>query len=629
MKMHRIFLIVCACLPLVAAAQNFNPHSSDSTSNKEVPQGLYVWTVDRHFGDIRRAEPDTLPHLYPQSTLGMGRYGEYNTVGSNYTARQNRIFTDRKETSSFLFTDAYDQSLRRPDEWHFTNTLSPITNLGYDNCGDKTNGEDHINAFFAVNAGKQTGLGFNLDYQYARGYFQNQNVSHFGATVYVSHLGDRYQVHALYTNNHQKAAENGGIVNDDYITHPELFTESYSENEIPTVLDRNWNRNNSQHFFLTHRYSLGFYRKVSMTEEEKKARVFAIQSQKEKAARNSSEQSEKKGLARRDLGELKPEIGQGRDGVPEALPDSLMAQTDMPTDSIDQWMKNEYVPVTSFIHTLEANIYDRIYQAYKTPKGLYADTLYDVCANGKYSGDSIYDQTKMLQLRNTVAIALLEGFNKYAPAGLKAFASYEVRRYDMPDLLPSTLDSQPSTLNRWTEHYVSLGGQLQKTQGRTLHYNLLAETWVAGEDVGALRLDATADLNFPLFGDTVTLAAKGWLHRMKPTFYQRHYHSKHLWWDNDFSRETRTHIEGSLTLPRTKTSLRVSTRYSTTSISVWTIPVTVRNVLPSPLTSISTRAISACSLHRSNNPCVSGPFIGIISSPISHRRIKTCCLSQR
>ena len=62
---------------------NFNPHSNDTTKNKEVPKGIYVWTVDRYFGDIQRTEVDTMPHLYPQSTMGTGMYGQYNTVGSN------------------------------------------------------------------------------------------------------------------------------------------------------------------------------------------------------------------------------------------------------------------------------------------------------------------------------------------------------------------------------------------------------------------------------------------------------------------------------------------------------------------------------------------------------------------
>ena len=415
---------------------NFNPHNTDTANQtKIVPKGIYVWTVDRHFGDIRPVEVDTLPHLYPQSTMGPGMYGQYNTVGSNYTARQSRIYADRSATTQFLFTDAYSQVLRQPDEWHFTNTLSPITNLSYGSCGDKTNGEDLLDARFAVNAGKRTGIGFDLDYRYARGYYQNQNNSHFGASFYASHLGDRYQMHVLFQTWHQKANENGGITNDDYITHPELYTESYSDNEIPTVLSSNWNRNNHQRLFLTHRYSIGFYRKVPMTEEEIEAKKQADA----EAKKNSGKEDAPAGRPddAKIVG-LQPNV---QPSIPDSLltdsltPDSLRADSllaesgrisvtskemadsliradlEAQTDTADQYMKREFVPVTSFIHTAEVTNHDRIYQAYYSPENYYAKTFYDLKPNGGYSGDSIYDRTKHLAVKNTLAVALLEGFN--------------------------------------------------------------------------------------------------------------------------------------------------------------------------------------------------------------------------
>ena len=550
---------------------SFNPNNSDTTKQtKEVPKGIYSWTVDRHFGDIRPVEVDTMPHLYPQSTMGPGMYGQYNTVGSNYTARQSRIFADRRATTQFLFTDAYTQVLRQPDEWHFTNTLSPITNLSYGSCGDKTNGEDLLDARFAVNAGKRTGIGFDLDYRYARGYYQNQNNSHFGASFYASHLGDRYQMHVLAQTWHQKAHENGGITNDNYITHPELFTESYSDNEIPTVLSSNWNRNNHQCLFLTHRYSIGFYRKVPMTEEEIEAKKKAD----EEAKKNSITADAPAGrpddakiagtepvvalpdsLGTDSLTALASDSIGGRISVTsKEMADSLIhADLQAQTDTADLYMKREFVPVTSFIHTAEVTNHDRIYQAYYSPKDYYADTFYDQKPNGGYSGDSIYDKTKQLAIRNTLAIAMLEGFNKYAAAGLKGFVTHDLRRFDMPDL-----DNDSAYMHRWTEHSISVGGQLTKTQGSLLHYDLLAEAWVAGEDAGQLKLDARGDLNFPLLGDTVRLDARAYMHRLNPTFLQRRYHSKHLWWDNDLSKETHTHLEGRLTYEKTNTSLRVA-----------------------------------------------------------------------
>lgn len=550
---------------------NFNPHSNDTTKTKEVPKGIYAWSVDRHFGDIMRVDVDTLPHLYPQSTMAPGMYGQYNTVGSNYTARQSRIFTDRRPVSQMFFTDAYDQVLHQPDEWHFTNTLSPITNLSYGTCGDKTNGEDLLDARFAVNAGKRTGMGFDLDYRYARGYYQNQNNSHFDATFYVSHLGDRYQLHLLFNTYHQKAAENGGITDDNYITHPELFSDSYGDSEIPTFLGYNWNRNDHQRLFLTHRYNVGFYRKVPMTEEEKAAKKFALEAEAEKKKAEEEKRNEQAAALQgrpdgaKIAGDEPPAVrdsipadsttATGRISVPsKAVADSLLAAEAAMVDSTELFMKREFVPVTSFIHTAELYNASHIYQAYYTPQNYYADTYYATRPQGNYSGDSIYDKTEAFTLRNTVAIGMLEGFNKYAPAGLKAFAAHELRRFDMPD----TDDASTTYMRRWTEHSVSIGGQLTKAQGRALHYNVLAEAWLAGEDAGQLKLDATADLNFPLLGDTVRLDARAWMHRVQPTFLQRHYHSKHLWWDNDFDKETRTHLEGRLTLGKTDTQLRVA-----------------------------------------------------------------------
>ena len=557
--------------------RNFNPHNNDTTKQKkEIPKGIHVWTVDRRFGDRIPAEVDTLPHLYPQSTLGMGRYGEYNTTGNNYTARLSRIFMDRKLTSQFSLIDTYDQVLRQPDEWHFTNTFSPITNLGYDNCGDKNNGEDHLNARFAVNAGRRIGLGFDIDYLYARGYFQNQSTSHFNGTVYGSYLGDQYQLHALFSAHHQKAAENGGITIDTYITHPEHIQESFSDNEIPTILSSNWNRNDTQRLFLTHRYALGFYRKVPMTEEEIKARQFAEASKKEQEKRKQQEAGKDKDSDDEETAKPmgRPEGAKVAGAEPTLVADSLkrdvlaadttrirvtskemsdsLLAAQARQDSIDARMKSEFVPVTSFIHTLDIENHDHIYQAYRTPASYYADTYYN--KGPRYTGDSIYDQTRLLDIKNTAAIALLEGFNKYVPMGLKIFATHELRRFQMPELD----EDGAAYLGRRNEHNVSIGGQLIRSLGKTFHYNATLEAWVVGEDAGQLKLNAATDLNFRMLGDTVTLAASGYFYRLNPTFLQRHYHSKHLWWDNDLNKETRTRLEGIFSYRKTNTTLRIA-----------------------------------------------------------------------
>lgn len=551
-------------------------HNADSLgTDKEIPKGIKVWTVDERFGDIRKAELDTVPHMFMNTIFGTGLRGEYNTLGNVGTPRINRVFIDRQDDGQFLFTQPYDYFVKPVSTFHFTNTLSPFTNLTYNTAGNRTNGEDHFTAKFGVNAGKRLGVGFNFDYIYGRGYYQNQSTSHFNYTMYGSYLGDRYQAHLLFSTNHQKVTENGGITDDNFVLHPESFDDDFATNEIPTVLENNWNRNDNQHVFLSHRYNVGFKRKVKMTEEEIKAKKFAMEAKRDSEERKRREEERRKAedegrdFNEDNVKEKKTYAGRPSDakiaGNEPTATDSMgkggrinvdskemadsLAKVSAKAAADTMWMKDEYVPVTSFIHTMKLDNYKRIYQAYNTPANFYADNY----VAGPYAGDSIYDKTSHLRLQNTFAISMLEGFNKWAKAGVKAFVTSDLRRF----VLPSS-DSNTATTS-YNEHNLSVGGQLSKTEGKTLHYNVTAETWLLGEDLGQLKIDGAVDLNFPLFGDTVTLAAKGFFHRNNPTFYYRHYHSRHFWWDNtSLSKELHSRVEGLFSYRKTNTTLRVA-----------------------------------------------------------------------
>lgn len=578
-------------MPLMAWAQfdSFNQMDEDGNvtrrstkqnadslgTDKEIPKGIKVWTVDERFGDIRKAELDTVPHMFMNTIFGTGLRGEYNTLGNVGTPRINRVFIDRQDDGQFLFTQPYDYFVKPVSTFHFTNTLSPFTNLTYNTAGNRTNGEDHFTAKFGVNAGKRLGVGFNFDYIYGRGYYQNQSTSHFNYTMYGSYLGDRYQAHLLFSTNHQKVTENGGITDDNFVLHPESFDDDFATNEIPTVLENNWNRNDNQHVFLSHRYNVGFKRKVKMTEEEIKAKKFAMEAKRDSDERKRREEERRKAedegrdFNEDNVKEKKTYAGRPSDakiaGNEPTATDSIGKSGRINVDSKEMadslakvsakaaadtmWMKDEYVPVTSFIHTMKLDNYKRIYQAYNTPADFYADNY----VAGPYAGDSIYDKTSHLRLQNTFAISMLEGFNKWAKAGVKAFVTSDLRRF----VLPSS-DSNTATTS-YNEHNLSVGGQLSKTEGKTLHYNVTAETWLLGEDLGQLKIDGAVDLNFPLFGDTVTLAAKGFFHRNNPTFYYRHYHSRHFWWDNtSLSKELHSRVEGLFSYRKTNTTLRVA-----------------------------------------------------------------------
>ena len=526
-------------------------------NEKEIPEGIKVWTIDSRFGDRKAAVPDTLSHMFMNTVFTTGLRGEYNTTGNLGAPRINRIFTDRQNEGQFIFTQPFDFFITPIGQFHFTNTLSPFTNITYNTAGNRLNGEDHLITKFGVNAGKKLGVGFKFDYLYGRGYYQDQSTAHFNYTMYGSYIGDHYQAHLLLSTNHQKVTENGGITNDNYIIHPESYSDKYTTSEIPTVLSQNWNRNDNQHIFFTHRYNLGFSRKVPMTADEIKAKKFAMASKKENESSKQEKETSRNNKKDEPI-EGRPDnakiMGTEPDGqkktndrlaLDKHTADSLLSiESKKQADSM--WMKKEFVPVTSFIHTIQFDNYRRIYQAYNTPSNYYANN-YNV--QEYLSGDSIYDKTRYYSLKNTFALSLLEGFNKWAKAGLKAFITSNLRHFTLPNA---------TGIDSYNEHNLSIGAQLSKTQGKLLHYDAIAETWLTGSDAGQMKLDVNADLNFKLFGDTLTLSANGFLYRLNPTFYYRHFHSRHAWWDNNnLSKIIHSRIQGILNYQKTRTTLRV------------------------------------------------------------------------
>ncbi len=217
------------------------------------------------------------------------------------------------------------------------------------------------------------------------------------------------------------------------------------------------------------------------------------------------------------------------------------------TEENDTVSRQVFVPVTSFIHSVKVDVDRRKYVSY------------DVQQNNNYFehnylGTDSLDITKHFSVKNTVGIALREGFNKWAKAGLTAFMSFEHRNFTMTDTITGNPGKRVATSHK--ENVLSIGGQLSKQQGKTLHYNVIGEIAMLGEDAGQFTVEGNGDLNFRLFNDTVRLEANAYIKNLNPTFYFRHFHSKHYWWDNDLSKIMRTRIEGKLSIDKWRTQLK-------------------------------------------------------------------------
>ncbi len=226
----------------------------------------------------------------------------------------------------------------------------------------------------------------------------------------------------------------------------------------------------------------------------------------------------------------------------------------------DTTINRTYIPVSSFIWTTRFDYAKHLFL--NTPSASSSDFWENTYLNPKETND----RTSYSALTNTLGISLLEGFNKYAKAGLAAYITHQLRQYhQMTDTvtglaeLPAGLtpNPYPSIPSKATENLVWIGAQLTKQQGSILNYEATAEIGMVGPAAGELKLNGHIDTHIPLFGDTVSLSGYGSFRNESAPYLMNHYISNHFIWENDFGKIRSLRFGGVLDIPFTHTRLNV------------------------------------------------------------------------
>ena len=216
--------------------------------------------------------------------------------------------------------------------------------------------------------------------------YNNQSTAFFNGGLFASYRGDKYDLHFIFNNDNLKMRENGGVTDDRYITNPLDMAEGKKQ-YASTDIPTLFNR------IWNHNTSYHTF----LTH-------------------------------RYNLGFYKERT------------DSVSA------DSVR--IIEDFVPVSSFIHTMELDFNGRKYITQDDAQNReYFEHTY-------FGNDSI-DRNRRTSLRNTFGISLREGFNKWAKAGLTAFVTHEYRDFTLPD---STDVPGQRIIKHYKENVVYVGG---------------------------------------------------------------------------------------------------------------------------------------------------------------------------
>ncbi len=232
-------------------------------------KSIYFWRITERTGEMIPGNPDTLTTDFFNRRLVEGQETSIAYLGNLGSPAESRIYFERAERTDFIFADVYWPYLKVPGKFNFMNTKTPYSNISYQRSGSRINLEERFEALLAVNFGKELNVGIDLDYLYTRGFYANQATKHMEWTIFANYLADRHRLHFFMNPIGYTQAENGGIADDNYISHPEyLDARNITSKTIPTNLSDTWNKIRGNQIYLNYHYSLGYDKLTNVVNEE-------------------------------------------------------------------------------------------------------------------------------------------------------------------------------------------------------------------------------------------------------------------------------------------------------------------------------------------------------------------------
>lgn len=161
-------------------------------------------------------------------------------------------FYDRPRFRNFQMSQPLYAYLYTAETAPFYSVKKPFTQLGYITAGQRLYAEENISIIHAQNITPSTGFNVTYHTMGTRGIYTNQATRDTDFSLGISHTGKRYTGYAGYIFNIIRMKENGGVVDDWYVTG----TQNERPFDIPFMLSdaQNIMRNNT--FYTFHSYGI-------------------------------------------------------------------------------------------------------------------------------------------------------------------------------------------------------------------------------------------------------------------------------------------------------------------------------------------------------------------------------------
>lgn len=189
----------------------FNYINSDFIIDTSV---IYSWLYDMDSYSLTKTEVDTSLNSFQITNPIYEKSISNSFLGNVGLAYLSNIFFDR-EDNEFIFLNSYSGYLFKPENAPYYNTKRPFTNIGYKSGSKK---EQILKLIHTQNINKYFNVAINYNLISAQGHYLSQEVKDHSLALSASFIRKKYSLHANFIVNKIDVMNNGGIIDDYYLT---------------------------------------------------------------------------------------------------------------------------------------------------------------------------------------------------------------------------------------------------------------------------------------------------------------------------------------------------------------------------------------------------------------------------
>ncbi|MBE9469027.1 MAG: putative porin [Bacteroidetes bacterium] len=209
---------------------------------------LYSWLFGNENYLLKRVSVDTSLNFFHITNPVYQKSISNSFLGNVGLANISNIFFERVD-DDFIFLNSYSYYLFKPQNILYYNTKRPFTNVSYKSGSEK---EQILQLAHSQNINKYFNIGLNYNLISAEGHYLRQEVKNHSLALSTSFIRERYSLHANFIVNKIDVMDNGGIINDYYLTDTVLNAK-----EINVKLSDARTNIQEKNFSLIQQYNFG------------------------------------------------------------------------------------------------------------------------------------------------------------------------------------------------------------------------------------------------------------------------------------------------------------------------------------------------------------------------------------